>query len=486
MKHFDLSLYLVLDPDLCAGIGMVETARLAVAGGATMVQLRDKHGGTEKMVQTGLALKQVLQGTGALLIVNDDVAAAVAIGADGLHIGQEDISPAAARTLIGPDMILGLSIETEALVATIDPAIVDYAGVGPVFATPTKADHKQPTGLDGLARIIRAMPVPAVAIGGLKGEHVASVLATGASGLSVISAICGTPDPKAATEYIAEEIRKERNQKGLPMIRNVLSIAGSDPSGGAGIQADLKTFSACGVYGMAALTALTAQNTQGVTGVHFVPPDFVARQIEAVFADIRVDAVKIGMIGNDAIAEAVAGALLPHRGIPIVVDPVMIAKGGAVLLDPQAVDMLTQRLLPLATLLTPNLPEAAALLHEKVATNRNEMASQAERLRTLGPAMVLVKGGHLDGDESPDVLASASGLHWFEAKRVPTKNTHGTGCTLSSALAAELAKGNAPQKAVAIAKAYLAEAVKAAGELTIGSGHGPVQHFHALWKTVNR
>ncbi|MBY5853528.1 bifunctional hydroxymethylpyrimidine kinase/phosphomethylpyrimidine kinase [Rhizobium leguminosarum] len=266
------------------------------------------------------------------------------------------------------------------------------------------------------------------------------------------------------------------------MIRNVLSIAGSDPSGGAGIQADLKAFSARGVYGMAVLTALTAQNTQGVSGVHLVPPQFVADQINAVFADVRVDAVKIGMIANAGIADAVAGALSDHRDIPIVIDPVMIAKGGAALLAPEAVDVLTRRLLPLATLLTPNLPEAAALLQQPVATNRADMAAHAERLRALGPVAVLVKGGHLDSDESPDVLATAAGLHWFEARRVPTKNTHGTGCTLSSALAAELAKGASAQEAVAIAKVYLAGAVAAAGSLTVGSGHGPVQHFHALWK----
>jgi hydroxymethylpyrimidine/phosphomethylpyrimidine kinase len=268
------------------------------------------------------------------------------------------------------------------------------------------------------------------------------------------------------------------------MIRNVLSIAGSDPSGGAGIQADLKAFSARGVYGMAVLTALTAQNTQGVTGVHLVPPPFVADQIAAVFADVRVDAVKIGMIANAGIAEAVAEALSAHRGIPVVIDPVMIAKGGAALLDPQAVDVLTRRLLPLATILTPNLPEAAALLHEPVAENREAMAAQAERLRTLGPAAVLVKGGHLAGDESPDVLATSAGLHWFEGKRVPTMNTHGTGCTLSSALAAELAKGASLPDAVAAAKDYLAGAVAAAGDLSVGSGHGPVQHFHALWRDL--
>ncbi|MGO6980866.1 thiamine phosphate synthase [Rhizobium leguminosarum] len=210
MKAFDLSLYLVLDPDLCAGIGMVETARLAVAGGATMVQLRDKHVGTIRMIETGRALKQALAGTGALLIVNDDVEAAIAIGADGLHIGQEDMDARKARTMVGAEMILGLSVESEALANAVDPDLVDYTGVGPVFATPTKADHKQPIGFDGLARLVKASPVPSVAIGGLKADHVAQVFASGARGLAVVSAICGTPDPEAATRRIAAEIRKAR------------------------------------------------------------------------------------------------------------------------------------------------------------------------------------------------------------------------------------------------------------------------------------
>ncbi|MHC2220952.1 thiamine phosphate synthase [Rhizobium leguminosarum] len=210
MKAFDLSLYLVLDPDLCAGIGMVETARLAVAGGATMVQLRDKHAATIGMIETGRALKQALEGTGALLIVNDDVEAAIAIGADGLHIGQEDMDAHKARTMIGPYMILGLSVETAPLAAAVDPGLVDYTGVGPVFATPTKADHKQPIGFDGLAKLVKASPVPSVAIGGLKADHVAQVFAAGAKGVAVVSAICGTPDPEAATRHIGAEIRKAR------------------------------------------------------------------------------------------------------------------------------------------------------------------------------------------------------------------------------------------------------------------------------------
>lgn len=266
-----------------------------------------------------------------------------------------------------------------------------------------------------------------------------------------------------------------------PAIANALSIAGSDPSGGAGIQADLKTFSARGVYGMAVVTALTAQNTQGVTGIHVVPSDFVAEQIRTVFADVRVDAVKIGMIADAAIADAVVEALASNSDAPVVLDPVMIAKGGAALLADDAVTVLATRLLPLATIVTPNLPEAAALLGEPEAGDRTEMAAQALRLVGLGATAVLVKGGHLPGSGSPDVLASAAGLTWFEAPRVATRNTHGTGCTLSSAIAAELAKGASPEEAVAAAKAYVAAAIAAAGRLMVGSGHGPVHHFHALW-----
>ncbi|MDK4701849.1 thiamine phosphate synthase [Rhizobium sp. CNPSo 4062] len=207
-KDFDLSLYLVLDPLLCRDLGMVETTRAAVAGGATLVQLRDKEASTAAMIETGRALKQILHGTNVRLIVNDSVEAAIAIGADGLHIGQEDMKAANARRMIGPDMILGLSVETEALASAIDAHIVDYAGIGPVFATPTKPDHKQPIGFDGLARIVRLCPVPSVAIGGLKAEHAASVYSAGADGLAVVSAICGQPDPQAATTIIAKAIKE--------------------------------------------------------------------------------------------------------------------------------------------------------------------------------------------------------------------------------------------------------------------------------------
>ncbi|MGB5833585.1 MAG: bifunctional hydroxymethylpyrimidine kinase/phosphomethylpyrimidine kinase [Thiohalocapsa sp.] len=265
------------------------------------------------------------------------------------------------------------------------------------------------------------------------------------------------------------------------MIPNVLSIAGSDPSGGAGIQADLKAISANGAYAMAAITALTAQNTRGVSGVELVSADFVATQIDAVFADVRVDAVKIGMIGTSDIARAVADTLVRNRARRVVLDPVMVAKGGDRLLSPEAVAIMIERLLPLAEVLTPNLPEAAALLASTEPSDRKAMVALAERLRALGPRNILLKGGHLGGVDSPDYLATATGGYWLEGARLPTHNTHGTGCTLSSALAAQLARTGHVLEATRLAKAYVAGAIGHADELDVGSGHGPTHHFHALW-----
>jgi hydroxymethylpyrimidine/phosphomethylpyrimidine kinase len=231
---------------------------------------------------------------------------------------------------------------------------------------------------------------------------------------------------------------------------------------------------------MAAITALTAQNTTGVAAVHALPPDFVASQIAEVLVDVRVGAVKVGMIANAEIARAVAGALdgLP---MPVVVDPVMIAKGGAALLEDAAVEAVRESLLPRAGLVTPNLPEAARLLDAPVATSRDQIQVQATALLSLGPRAVLIKGGHLDGDDSPDLLVHDDDATWIEGARVATTNTHGTGCSLSSAIAAELARRRPLPEAVRNAKHWLEGALAGADSLGVGHGHGPVHHFHALW-----
>ncbi|WP_028913672.1 bifunctional hydroxymethylpyrimidine kinase/phosphomethylpyrimidine kinase [Pseudorhodobacter ferrugineus] len=264
------------------------------------------------------------------------------------------------------------------------------------------------------------------------------------------------------------------------MIPNILSIAGSDPSGGAGIQADIKTISANGGYAMAAITALTAQNTQGVTAVQMIAPDFVAAQIASIRVDIRVDAVKIGMLGTAAIIRAV------HEGLSglkmhIVLDPVMVAKSGDRLLQAEAVAAL-RAALPIASVITPNLPEAADLLGVPEATTRADMQAQAQALLALGAQAVLLKGGHLPGNDCPDLLASAAGVVWLPGTRHPTRKTHGTGCTLSSALATHLGHGLPLPLAAVQAKAYVARAIATADALTVGIGHGPTHHFHAITK----
>jgi hydroxymethylpyrimidine/phosphomethylpyrimidine kinase len=267
----------------------------------------------------------------------------------------------------------------------------------------------------------------------------------------------------------------------MAMTAIALTIAGSDSSGGAGIQADLKTFSALGVYGASAITALTAQNTLGVEAVHAVPPDFIGKQIEAVARDLDVGAVKIGMLATSAIIEAVAEGLRSFPGVPVVLDPVMVAASGDPLLDEDAVETLRAILVPHATLITPNLPEAAKLLGATQARNEREMSAQAEALQRLGAQAVLIKGGHAEGDKAVDILVDAEGVLRLEAPRVATRNTHGTGCTLSSAIAAELAKGASLREAVVAAKAYVTAAIEVADQLRIGAGRGPVHHFHALW-----
>ncbi|MDY0882689.1 bifunctional hydroxymethylpyrimidine kinase/phosphomethylpyrimidine kinase [Dongia soli] len=265
------------------------------------------------------------------------------------------------------------------------------------------------------------------------------------------------------------------------MVPNILSIAGSDPSGGAGIQADLKTFSALRTYGAAAITALTAQNTRGVGAVLVVEPAFVARQIDMIFEDVRIDAVKIGMLANAQIISKVAACLRHCQPRWIVLDPVMIAKSGHRLLDEAALSALRRELLPMASIITPNLPEAAALLDRAVAKDWDDMEETAVGLQALGASRVLLKGGHLPGEASPDLVLTDGVITKLDAGRIATENTHGTGCTLSSAIAALLPQHRDVITAIREAKAYITGAIAASGQLAVGSGHGPVHHFHQLW-----
>jgi hydroxymethylpyrimidine/phosphomethylpyrimidine kinase len=260
-----------------------------------------------------------------------------------------------------------------------------------------------------------------------------------------------------------------------------LTIAGSDSSGGAGIQADLKTFAALGVYGASAISALTAQNTKGVIKIHPVPAEFVFAQIDAVFVDLAVGAVKIGMVAQRDVIEVIAASILRWQPKHVVFDPVMVATSGDRLLAPDAIDAVRTILIPHADIITPNLPEAAALLDEEVAATESDIEAQGKRLLSLGCKAVLIKGGHGSGPESTDYFITADRVIALAAPRVATKNTHGTGCTLSSAIAAGLAKGHDMETAVRAAKEYVSAAIAAADRFAVGHGHGPVHHFHAFY-----
>lgn len=266
---------------------------------------------------------------------------------------------------------------------------------------------------------------------------------------------------------------------------HAVSIAGVDPSGGAGVLADVKTMSALGAYACGVIAALTAQNTQGVTGIAPVPPAFVQQQIRTLLADVRIDAAKIGMLGQAPVIQAVAEVLQPAGLAHVVLDPVMVAKSGDHLLEQQAVGALREMLLPLATLITPNLPEAGVLLGCTPAETVKDMRRMAERLRVaMGPRegrWVLLKGGHLPGQDAIDLLHDGDRMIEMHAARVATRNTHGTGCTLSSALAALLPQHESVPLAAEAAKAYVTEALRQADRLQVGQGHGPLHHFHAWW-----
>ena len=263
-----------------------------------------------------------------------------------------------------------------------------------------------------------------------------------------------------------------------PRVPVALTIAGSDSGGGAGIQADLKTFAALGVHGASALTAVTAQNTQRVTHSLELPPDLVAAQIDAVVTDMGVDVAKTGMLGNAQIVEVVAEKVREHDLQPLVVDPVMVAKSGDRLLSEDAVIALRERLLPLATVFTPNLPEAEAILG-RALRSWDDIRAGAEEIASMGAQTVVIKGGHREGP-AIDLFYDGRQFHEFTAVRVDTTSTHGTGCTFASAIAAALAKGSEPRGAVAMAKAYVTRALQEAYPL--GKGHGPVHHFFRFWQ----
>lgn len=474
--------------------------RQALEGGATMVQLREKDLGDEAFLAEAERIKAACREAGVPFIVNDNIEVARRAGADGVHVGQSDMEAGEVRGLIGPQMILGVSAQTVEQAVLAEKRGADYLGVGAVFATGSK-DDAVAVSRETLAQICAAVSIPVVAIGGITRNNLGELAGTGIDGVAVISAIFAQPDVRDAARDLHERVDAmlagaagaTGEAAGGPEVPGgtvpacaphttlpcALSIAGSDSSGGAGIQADIKTMMANGVFATTAITALTAQNTCGVTGIMNVTPEFLAQEIDAVFEDIRPNAVKIGMVSDQALIRTIAERLDHWKPAHVVADPVMVATSGARLIDEGAVDTLMEELLPRATVITPNRPEAQIL----AAMDINSESDMEAAARAIGERLgcaVLVKGGHSLADAS-DVLYRDGGFVWYRGERICNPNTHGTGCTLSSAIASNLVKGFDLDESVRRAKAYISGAL--AAMLDLGRGSGPMNHAFDLGGT---
>ncbi|WP_291531749.1 bifunctional hydroxymethylpyrimidine kinase/phosphomethylpyrimidine kinase [Bifidobacterium sp. UBA4282] len=540
--RFDLRAYFVVGPDDTKGRPVADVVAAALRGGATFIQLRAKHADARDLTAMAEAIAAVIAQAGkadtVAFVIDDRVDAAwqcreLGIKVDGVHIGQDDMMPEQARALLGPDAIIGLSAEILPHIKTanaLPDGTIDYIGAGPLHYTATKPDAaaveadgtKHALGIAGAQLLCEASRYPVVVGGGVHADDVPALARTAADGWFVVSAIAAADDPERATREllqawiavrgdarhgvaasVASHLQSDatappqcgaamfdvKQPHGLPP---VLTVAGSDSSGGAGIQADLKTMLANGVFGMSAITSLTAQNTTEVRAVQNADPSILADQIDAVFEDIPPMAVKIGMVSSAALIETIADRLTAHQARNIVLDPVMVATSGAKLIDDDAVAALTTRLFPLATVITPNMPETEALLEQALQERSSANDAPAARLlsegiraeadmetaaRTLAEhfgCAVLVKGGHGVKDAN-DVLVEPDGTAtWFTSPRIDNPNTHGTGCTLSSAIASHLALGETLPQAVRSAKDYLTGAL--AEQLDLGHGSGPMDH----------
>lgn len=468
-KNYPL-LYAVTDrkgAPLEAFLGDVESS---LRGGITCLQLREKTATEEEFLAIGRAVKALCEDYKVPFIINDNIAVAQALDGDGLHIGQSDGSVRKAREAIGPHKILGVSADTVESAIEAEKEGADYIGCGAIFPTQSKGDATLVT-MDTLKAIKKAVSIPVVAIGGITYENLLSLKGTAIDGVALISAIYGSPSIEEGTRALLERTRVVLGKKAT-----ALTIAGSDSSGGAGIQADIKAMTMNDVYAMSAITALTAQNTQGVISIQEATADFLCDQLKTIFEDIYPDAVKIGMVSSVSLIKEIVAALRRYEATNIVVDPVMVATSGAKLISDEAIQVLKEELLPLAMVITPNISEAEILLQRSIQTSQDMEEGARQISETYGCA-VLLKGGHCISDAN-DYLYHCGQGQWFKGQRIHNPNTHGTGCTLSSAMAAFLARGYTLSDAIQRAKDYISGALEA--QLNLGRGSGPMDHAFLL------
>ncbi len=461
-----MCLYAVTDRAWTGRQTLIEQVEDAIKGGVTCVQLREKDMSDDEFLKEALEIKEICKKYSVPFIINDNVELAIKCGADGIHVGQSDMQAKNVRGLIGKEMILGVSAQTVEQAVEAQNAGADYLGVGAVFPTSTKNDADD-VSRDTLRKICSTVDIPVVAIGGINKGNIMELKGTDIDGVALVSAI-----------FAADDIEKEckdiyaLSKAMINRTKTALTIAGSDSSGGAGIQADIKTMTANGVYAMSAITALTSQNTMGVKGIFEVTPEFLKEQLDCVFTDIFPDAVKIGMVSSSELIEVIADRLKFYNAQNIIVDPVMVATSGSSLIETDAITTLKAELLPMATLVTPNIPEAEVLSGIKISSE-TAMLSAAETISKTYGCAVLLKGGHSINDAN-DLLYSDGKYEWFCGKRINNPNTHGTGCTLSSAIASNLAKGFRLKSSVERAKTYISGALL--DGMNLGKGSGPLNH----------
>lgn len=470
-----MCLYAVTDRTWTGRQSLYEQVEDALRGGVTCVQLREKELDEAEFFKEAIALQDLCKRYHVPFIINDNVEIAIKSKADGIHVGQQDMAAKDVRKQLGDQMILGVSVETVEQAVAAEQAGADYLGVGAMFYTSTKNDASA-VSYDTLKAICSSVSIPVVAIGGIKKENMQQLSGSGVDGVALVSAIFAADDIVSECRALRRLSEQMMEEKAAKTMKCTLTIAGSDSSGGAGIQADVKTMTMNGVYAMSAITALTAQNTTGVTGIMNVTPEFLEKQIDAVFTDIRPDGVKIGMVSSAELVQSIGKKLREYKAENIVVDPVMVATSGSRLISSDGIETLKQELFPLAAILTPNIPEAELLADMHIETEC-DMIKAAEKISSTYGCAVLCKGGHSINDAN-DLLYTDGSYEWFEGKRIDNPNTHGTGCTLSSAICANLAKGYDLADAVRKAKAYISDALS--DMLDLGKGSGPMNHAFDL------
>lgn len=474
MKKTDYSLMFVTDERITDDREFLIVLESALKGGVSIVQLREKKLNTKPFYNRAIAVKDLCAKYNIPFIINDRIDIALAVNADGVHLGQKDLPVSAARALLGSNKIIGWSVSNEEQALEANHLEVDYIGLSPVFSTNTKTkDLNVPLGIEGLKRLKLISSKPIVCIGGVDEKNAASIMQNGADGIAVISAISQSNNSYQKTKILKKIIENTKK-----FYKSVLTIAGSDSGGCAGIQADIKSISACGAYAASVITATTAQNTQGIIDIHPIPVSHIEKQLDAVLSDIHFDSVKIGMLHSCEVINMVSVKLSEYRVKNIVIDPVMIATSGDKLIADDAISCL-KKLLFQAFLITPNSKEAEVLIGHSI--DKHNVEATAKEIGMQFKTSVLLKGRHLDNPTKDvfDVLYEYETGRIFIIKnhKINTNNTHGTGCSLSSAIAAFLSKGYDLENAVKKACEYINIAIAHGKDKILGKGNGPINHF---------